>query len=127
MNEKKYLIYLDILGFKVLAEQMAEGTIFEEDKIRQDYLSDPLKEKIEEIKREGIEIYRGISEIEGSDNYVVLVDNIQTAFELVGKLTTIKIPHNDHEFIPFEVALGTKKIDDDIEVRNFCAFYTGIF
>jgi len=117
MNEKKYLIYLDILGFEGLAKEMAEGTPFEEDKIRQDYLSDPLKEKIEGIEREGIQTPKGISEIEGSDNYVLIVDNIQTAFELVGKLTTIKIPHEDYEFIPLEVALGTKKIDEDIEVR----------
>ena len=116
MNKKKYIIYLDILGFKVLAVEMTEGTIFEEDRIRQEYLSDPLKEKIEEIKREGIEISKGISEVEGSDNYVLIVDDIQTAFELVGELTTIKIPHKDHEFIPLEVALGTEKIDEDIEV-----------
>ena len=117
MNEKKYIIYLDILGFTELAVEMVEGTPFEEDRIRQDYLSDPLEKKIKEIKRERIQISKGISEIEGSDNYVLIVDDIQTAFELVGKLTTIKIPHNDHEFIPFEVALGTKKIDEDIEVK----------
>jgi hypothetical protein len=117
MNGKKYLIYLDILGFEGLAKEMAEGTIFEEDQIRQDYLSAPLEKKIEELKREIIQIPNGISEIEGSDNYVLIVDNIQTAFELVGKLTTIKIPHKDHEFIPFEVALGTKKIDEGIEVK----------
>jgi len=118
MNEKKYIIYLDILGFKALAKEMAEGTIFEEDRIRQDYLSDPLKKKIEEIKRGGILIPKGISEIEGSDNYVLIVDNIQTAFEFVGKLTTIKIPHRDCEFIPLEVALGTKTIDADIKVNS---------
>jgi hypothetical protein len=117
MNEKKYLVYLDILGFEDWAEEIAEKTGFEEDVIRQNYLSDPLEKKIGEIKREGIQISKGISEIEGSDNYVLIVDNIQTAFELVGKLTTIKIPHKEYEFIPLEVGLGTKKIDVDIEVK----------
>ena len=93
MNEKKYIVYLDILGFEDLAREIAEKTGFEEDVIRQNYLSDPLEKRIEEIKREGIKISKGISEIEGSDNYVLIVDHIQTAFELVGKRTTIKIPH----------------------------------
>ena len=117
MNGKKYLIYLDILGFEGLAEKMAKKTGFEEDDLRQKYLSDPVEKEIEEIKREGIQISKGISEIEGSDNYVLIFDDIQTAFELVGKLTTIKIPHRDYGVIPLEVALGTKKIDEGIEVK----------
>ena len=117
MNEKKYLIYLDILGFERLAEEMAKKTGFEEDVLRQNYLSDPVEKEIEEITREGIEISKGISEIEGSDNYVLIFDDIQTAFELVGKLTTIKIPHRDYGVIPLEMALGTKEIDGGIEVR----------
>jgi hypothetical protein len=118
MNEKKYLVYLDILGFEDLAREIAEKTGFEEDVIRQNYLSDPLEKRIEEIKREGIQISKGISEIEGSDNYVLIVDHIQTAFELVGKLTTIRIPHKEYEFIPLEAGLGTKEIDEDIEVKS---------
>ena len=117
MNEKKYLVYVDILGFEDLARVIAKKSGFEEDWIRQNCLSDPLEKKIEEIKREGIQIPQGISEIEGSDNYVLIVDHIQTVFELVGKLTTIRIPHKDYKFIPLEVGLGTKEIDEDIEVK----------
>jgi hypothetical protein len=117
MNEKKYLVYVDILGFEALAREIAEKTGFEEDVIRQNYLSDPLEKKIEEIKGEGIQISKGISEIEGSDNYVLIIDHIQTAFELVGKLTTIRIPHKAYKFIPLEVGLGTKEIDEDIGVK----------
>lgn len=117
MNEKKYLVYVDILGFEALAREIAEKTGFEEDVLRQNYLSDPLEKEIGEIKREGIQISQGISEIEGSDNYVLIVDHIQTAFELVGKLTRIRIPHKDYKFIPLEVGLGTKEIDEDIVVK----------
>ena len=117
MNGKKYLVYVDILGFEDLAREIAKKSGFEEDWIRQNCLSDPLEKRIGEIKREGIQIPKGISEIEGSDNYVLIVDHIQTAFELVGKLTTIRIPHKDYKFIPLEVGLGTKEIDEDIEVK----------
>jgi hypothetical protein len=117
MNEKKYLVYVDILGFEDLARVIAKKSGFEEDWIRQNHLSDPLEKKIGELKREGIHVSKGISEIEGSDNYVLIVDHIQTAFELVGKLTTIIIPHKDYKFIPLEVGLGTKEIDEDIKVK----------
>jgi Mg/Co/Ni transporter MgtE len=48
---------------------------------------------------------------------VLIVDHIQTALELVGKLTTIRIPHKAYNFIPLEVGLGTKEIDEDIRVK----------
>ncbi|RZB30964.1 MAG: hypothetical protein AEth_00918 [Candidatus Argoarchaeum ethanivorans] len=114
MNEKKYIIYLDILGFEALPEELAKKTGFNVDDIRQKYLSDPLEKKIKEMERKGI--LRPEDKMEGSDNCVLMVDDIHTAFELVEKFTTIKIPHKDHKFIPLEVALGTETIDEDIEV-----------
>jgi hypothetical protein len=117
MMKKKYLIYIDILGFKGLAKGISAKTGFEEDVIRQNYLSDPLEKKINEIIRESIEVSKGISEIEGSDNHVLIVDDIQTAFEIVGKVTRIKIPHKDYGFIPLEIGIGTQRIDKSIEVK----------
>lgn len=114
---KKYLIYLDILGFENLPQEIAKKTGFDEDIIRQDFFSKPLKEKIEEVKREGTQVSKGISEIEGSDNYVLMVDDIQTAFEVVGKLTTIKIPHKDYRNIPLEIALDIRQLRDDLKIE----------
>ena len=48
---------------------------------------------------------------------MLIVDHIQTAFELVGKLTTIKIPHKEYEFIPLEVGLGVQEIDVEVQVE----------
>ena len=117
MDEKKYLVYLDILGFKNVAEEIAKKTGFNEDVFRQNFISNPLQRKIDEIKREGIQIFKGISEIEGSDNYVLIVDHVQTAFELVGKLTRIEIPHKDYGFIPLEVGLDVQEIDVAVQVE----------
>jgi hypothetical protein len=69
---KKYLIYVDILGYKAKAAELAEISGFEEDVIRETFLSHPLNKKIEKIKEKGIEVSKGISEIEGSDNYVLI-------------------------------------------------------
>jgi len=114
---KKYLIYVDILGFKKLAEEIAEGSGFEEDIIRKNYLTDPLREEIDEIKK-FIPISEGISEIEGSDNYILILDDIQIAFEIIGKLTRIKIPHRAYGCIPLELGMGVKKIDEKLQVES---------
>ncbi|MGD2251238.1 MAG: hypothetical protein PVF58_22805 [Candidatus Methanofastidiosia archaeon] len=48
---EKYLIYVDILGFKNKAVKIADETGFEEDVIRETFLSRPLRKKIEEIRK----------------------------------------------------------------------------
>lgn len=99
--------------------ELAEKTGIYEDVIRQNYLSQPLKEKIDEIKKETIEISEGISELEGSDNYILLVDNIQTVIKIIDKLTNIKIPHKKYGNIPLEMAIGQTEIGDlKIELIN---------
>ncbi len=115
---KKYLIYLDLLGFKDLPREISETSGFYEDVIRQIFFSDALDEKIEELKRENVEVTKGISEIEGSDNYVLIVDELQTAFEAIGKLTTIEIPHKDYGYVPFEIAVGTQEIDEHSQFKH---------
>ena len=114
---KKYLIYVDILGFEKLAEEIAEISGFEEDDIRQKYLRDPLRKEIDKIKK-FIPVSEGISEIEGSDNYILILDNIQITFEIIGKLTRIKIPHRAYGCIPLELCFDVKEIDEKIQVDS---------
>lgn len=114
-NEKKFLIYLDILGFKNLPELIAGK--FNEDAIREKFLSEPLMEKIDNITKAGVEWTKGISAIGGSDNYVLLIDNdINKLFKVIGELSMIKILHKDSIFIPLEIAVDIKEID--MQVNN---------
>ncbi len=112
---KKHLIYVDILGFRNKAAEIAEKTGILEDVCRKNYLTDPLKEKIEEIKKNKT-IFQGISEIEGSDNFIIIVDNFEEVFETIGELKRIKIPHKDFQCIPLEIGVGAKEIDETIPV-----------
>lgn len=125
MNKKKFLVYLDILGFKKLAELMAGK--FNEDVVREQFLSVPLKENIKNLEKEGVEWREGISAIEGSDNYVLLVDSdIDKLLKVVGELTTIKIFHEDYIFIPLEIAIDITEIEmivqDPINMRKVIDF-----
>jgi hypothetical protein len=111
---KKYLIYVDILGYKGKAEEIAKITRLQVDYCREAFLRTPLKKKVDETKTTK---FHGISEIEGSDNYILIVDSVEKALEIVGELTKIKIPHEDFNWIPLEVGVGTKEIDEDISVE----------
>ena len=111
MKEKKFFIYLDILGFKDLPREIKGNAGFYEDIIRERFLSEPLREKIMELGGKGIQYTKGISAIEGSDNYVLLVDDeINTLFKVMAELLMIKIYNEYCNFIPLEIAVDLKEI-----------------
>ena len=109
MNKKKCFIYVDVLGFESKAKEIAEKIEIQEDITREIFLSIPLQRKIEFIGKKGL-LSKGISEIEGSDNYVLIVDEIQEAFEVVGELIKMR-------YIPLEIGLNIQEIDEDIDVE----------
>jgi hypothetical protein len=118
-NCKTYLIYCDILGFKNLPSEISRETGFNEDTIRQTFFSDPLKKEIYELEKDSLKISKGISEIEGSDNYVLSVDNLNMVYKILGKLTTIKIPHERYEYIPIEIAIDvTDIVEQEVDLIN---------
>ena len=43
MNERKYLIYLDILGFEALAKEIEEKTGVDSDEVRNKFFIDVIK------------------------------------------------------------------------------------
>lgn len=114
---KKYLLYLDILGFYSIPKELEKKTGFRENNIREAFLSGPVSQIIQEIREEiGQEKI-----IEGTDNYVLIIDDLITVFKLVNKITTIPIPHKDYRYIPLELALDVKDIQDEqTEYKNRC-------
>lgn len=115
---KKILIYVDILGFKKLAEEIATKASLHEDWVRETMLSDPLKKTIGQLT-ETLQLSAGISQLEGSDNYILAVDRLETALQIVRKLITIRLPLNYRSHIPLEVVVGVKEIEDiDVELKN---------
>jgi len=68
----RYLVYADILGFEELAKEIAGETGVDEDSVRENYLSNPLKDKIDEIKK-----YKETEVCTGRDDYLLFIDNFQ--------------------------------------------------
>ncbi|NKQ38000.1 MAG: hypothetical protein HF967_00715 [Methanosarcinales archaeon] len=113
---KKYIIYLDILGFKNLPEEMERKSGFYEEWIRQNCLLNPLKSKIDNMKQEGIRVFNKKNKIKGFDDYLLIVDDIQMVFEIIGEFTRIEIPHKNYDYIPFEIAVGTQETNEIIDI-----------
>jgi hypothetical protein len=110
--DRKYLIYIDILGFEELPRQLARVIHNDEDRIRQNLLSEPLRKVIQELESEGAESLGGVSVITGSDNYILQVSEVQSVFECVGVLARIPMLVPQISFLPLEIAAGPTSIED---------------
>ncbi len=109
MSRKRYLLYLDILGFEALAQEIAKKSKFEEDWIRQTLISEPVSARVKELGEKAVKV--------SPDSYLLTVDSVQRAFEVVGELTTIEIPHKCYGFVPLELCLDAREIDEAIKLE----------
>jgi len=106
MNERKYLIYLDILGFEALAEEIEEKTGVDSEEVRNKFIY-VINEKIETIKRKGIIIGKH----EGSDNWILVTDSLDNVFKSIFEILEHCTPYKGYRKIPLEIAIGTEYFD----------------
>jgi len=112
MSQKKYLVYLDILGFEELPQEIAKELGLHEDWedwVRQKIILEPVRRRVEEVSKKRINV--------SLDSYLLTVDSVQRAFEVVGELTTIAFPRKGHAFVPLELVLDAREIDESVSVE----------
>lgn len=115
----KYICYVDILGFEKIPHEIANKTGFDEEYIRSEFLTKPFREKINSINKNIITLDKSISEIEGSDSYLIIFEQYDGLINSLNELLTINIPHNDYENIPLEIALDIIDIEkNNIDLIN---------
>ena len=112
MSENRFFIYLDILGFEEIPRDIAGN--LDENKIRESFFSIPLKKVIENLSKNGILTQKGISKIEGSDDYILLIENLDNLIKSLKEITSIKLSKK-YKFIPFEIAIEYKSIECNVE------------
>jgi hypothetical protein len=107
MNEKKYLVYLDILGFERLAEEIEKERGIESRDVRKKFI-DVINERVKTIERAG-----GITgkKYEESDDWLLLTDSLENAFKCILDILDHHTPYNGYEKIPLEIAIGTGDYD----------------
>jgi len=105
MNSKKYLVYLDILGFEKLATEIALKKGIEEVKLRKDFI-EVIKEKIEKLVTEDKILGKKYGE---SDDWLLVVDSIDKVFSCIFEILDHNTGYKNYEKIPMEIAIGVAK------------------
>ncbi len=119
---KKFLVYLDILGFEELAKEIEINENVRSEIVRKEFFINPLKEEIKKLKDDG----KIIGEKPIADDWILVIDDIENLFECISRIIRIKIdnknyinkPKKKYSTIPFEIVIGSyefnlEKLDGD--------------
>src|SRR5574341_2077828 len=116
---KEYLVYVDILGYANIARELANSSGFDENIIRQYFMSDELERGISNLKSNYGD---KISIVEGTDDKILIISDIDIVFEIIKQLTSLKIRHKlwRNKVIPLEIAIDVidTNPDDNTEYKN---------
>ena len=107
MNEMKFLIYLDILGFGGLASEISSKKGIEERHVRQKFI-ETIEERIEKLDAKRVIIGKKYGE---DDDWILAVDNIDTAFKCIYEILDHNTGYDGYRKIPLEFAVGTGEYD----------------
>jgi len=113
--EKKFLVYLDILGFEKLAEEIEDNENIKTNVVRENIFKNPINEEIKKLKECGK--ISGVSK--GSDDWILVINDSDNIFEVVSKISRIEMPVGEHAAkltkdygnIPLEIAIGCYEFD----------------
>ena len=116
---KKYLLYIDILGFYNLAQEIASVSGFTADHVRQHILSEPFRRTITENNDD---FYYSLP---GTDHYFIIVNERSTLYQILNMITNIKISHEKFGLIPIEAGIDVIDVADDfmIDIKNTDEFH----
>lgn len=106
-TNKKYLIWLDILGFDGLAKGIAEETGVSARKVRDDFINTITSR---------IDIAKNKKEIVGvnygeRDDWIIVTDSSDATFRVISEILDHNTQYANHERIPLEIAIGTGEYD----------------
>ncbi|MGD2248787.1 MAG: hypothetical protein PVF58_10320 [Candidatus Methanofastidiosia archaeon] len=104
---KKYLIYVDILGFDELAKDIGGKKDIEEREVRSKFI-DVIEERIEIIKAKGGIIGKHYGE---SDDWLLVTDDLDKIFWIISEILDHNTRYIGYEKIPLEVGIGTAEFD----------------
>jgi len=105
MTERKYLIYLDILGYEGLAEEIGRKKGIDERDVREKFIK-KIQEKVNSLG----------NKITGQnygerDDWILVTDSLDNAFYCIAEITDHYTGYKGYERIPLEFAIGTGEYD----------------
>ena len=112
---KKFIVYLDILGFEELAENIEKNENIRSEIVRKELFINPLMKKIQKLKTES-KIIGGKSI---ADNWILIIDGYENLYETISKILETEInivkyvtnPKENYGTIQFEIVIGSYEFD----------------
>lgn len=112
---KEYLLYVDILGYEELAKEIAKRTGHKyEDKVREDYLLNPINRTLDKIEQE----FENTRIVRSTDNAYLFTTKISNIFRMIPKLSCIEIPFHGFNNIPVELAVDVLEFKESSVVQQ---------
>ena len=100
--EKRYLVWIDILGFNELAKDISEKSSVIESKIRDDLIF-TVNNKIRELENKGLIIGKNYG---GRDDWLLVVNCLDLVFHVVTCILDHNTGYKYLEKIPLEIGIG---------------------
>jgi len=103
MNDKAYIIWLDILGFEKLAEEVAEKHGVTSGKVREDFVN-LINNRLESLEGKGIIEKRAYRK--EYDAFVLFVRGLNNVFRCIRVISNVRSPYKSIKKVPVEIAVG---------------------
>lgn len=107
MNNTKFLIYIDILGFDALASQIGNLKGIKTKEVRNRFI-DVIKERVAVIENEGKIIGKNWGK---RDDWLLVTNSLNNVYRSIAEILEHETPYEGYERIPLEIALGVAKYD----------------
>jgi hypothetical protein len=108
MSERKYLIYLDILGFEKLAEEISSDKGINGRDVRRKFI-DVINDRVQILKAKSRIVGKKYSK---SDDWLLVTDSIDKVFSCIHVILNHNTGYDGYEKIPLEIAVGSGDYDE---------------
>jgi hypothetical protein len=108
MSERKYLIYLDILGFEKLAEEISSSKGINDRDVRRKFI-DVINDRVQILKAKSRIVGKKYSK---SDDWILVTDSIDKVFNCIHVILNHNTGYDGYEKIPLEIAVGSGDYDE---------------
>src|SRR5712692_5583135 len=103
-----YIIFIDILGYQEVANEISSQTNLDSSYVMQSFLRDPLTRAI-------VKFGNAVSLRYFADNFLVFTNNLETVFGIIYEVSRLAIPFNTPKLVPFEVAVGVTDLNTNFD------------
>jgi len=104
---KKFLVWLDILGFVRLAREIATESHLTERKVRSDF-ANVIRQRVDAMETKGEIIGKNYGD---RDDWILVTASSDSVFKIISEILTHNTGYDRHEKIPLEIAIGTGEYD----------------